>query len=85
MSVKLLVANFPHAVGEADLTRWLLEAEVPFTGLQIMRDRFTGESRGFGYLELENEEFAGRLIASRHGGTLAGRTIVLARARIPVR
>lgn len=81
MSILLMIANLPHTVTSADLERWLLEAQVPVSGVQVARDRFSNEPRGFAWAEVETGEQADMLIAARSGSELAGRTIVVARAR----
>lgn len=47
----------------------------------IITDRDTGESRGFGFVEMENDEEATKAIAGLNGSDLGGRTITVNIAR----
>jgi RNA recognition motif-containing protein len=53
--------------------------------VQIVKDRETGQSRGFGFVEMANPAEADRAIAALHGTDLAGRTLTVneAQAREP--
>lgn len=47
----------------------------------IIRDRHTGEPRGFGFVEMESAEEADAAIAALNGSELAGRTVAVNEAR----
>jgi cold-inducible RNA-binding protein len=47
--MKLFVGNLPYAATEADLTDFFSQAGVAVDSVNVMRDRFTGEARGFGF------------------------------------
>ena len=47
------------------------------TSAKIIRDRDTGRSKGFGFVEMANDEEANRAIAALNETELDGRTIVL--------
>ena len=55
--MKIYVGNLSYATGEAELTQ--LFAGVGAVGsVQVIRDRATGRSKGFGFVEMHNDEEA---------------------------
>jgi cold-inducible RNA-binding protein len=49
--------------------------------VKIVQDGMTRQSRGFGFVEMENDEAAAKAIAGLNGSSLDGRTIVVNEAR----
>ena len=49
--------------------------------VSIIKDKFTGESRGFGFVEMETEEGARKAIEMFNGGKLDGNVIVVNEAK----
>ena len=52
---KLFVGNIPHTSSEAELQRWVESQGFHVESAQIIRDRSTGKSRGFGFVALNEE------------------------------
>lgn len=80
MSKKLYVGGLPYSVTETQL-RELFE---PFGGLEsvtIISDKFSGRSKGFGFVEFESGEAADKAIAEVNGKEIEGRTLVVNEAR----
>lgn len=48
---------------------------------KLITDRFTGQSRGFAFVEMATSEEAQKAIAALHGSELGGRTLVVNEAR----
>jgi RNA recognition motif-containing protein len=48
---------------------------------KVITDRFTGQSRGFGFVEMATDEEAQKAIAALNGAELGGRTLVVNEAR----
>jgi RNA recognition motif-containing protein len=46
-----------------------------------MRDRFTGQARGFGFVEINDDAAAQQAVDACHGKDLLGRTVVVNEAR----
>jgi RNA recognition motif-containing protein len=79
--MKLYVGNLPYQVTESDLEGWFGQAGVTVDSVNIMRDRFSGEARGFGFVEIGNDEAAARAVSSCNGKDLMGRALVVNEAR----
>src|SRR5258706_1521212 len=76
MSNKLYVGNLPYETTEADLQA-LFESAGQVSAVSIVRDRATGQARGFAFVEMSDVESARRAISEldKHqygGGDLAG-------------
>ena len=84
--MNIFVASLPITLGEADL-RESFEAYGLVDSVKIIMDRTTGRSKGFGFVEMPNEEDARRAIEGLNGASLEGRAIVVnetdARAQQP--
>ena len=80
MSKKLYVGNLSYKVTEDDLRDLFKEFET-VTEVNVITDRDTGRSRGFGFVELSSDEDADKAIESLNGKTLQDREIVVNEAR----
>src|ERR1700737_1996516 len=79
--MKLFVGNLPYAATEDHLTDFFSQAGVTVDSVNVMRDRFTGEARGFGFVEINDDGAANRAIESCNGRDLMGRALVVNEAR----
>ena len=79
--MKLFVGNLPFSATEADITDFFAQAGVTLDSLTVMRDRFTGEARGFGFVEIYDDAAATRAIEACNGRELHGRALVVNEAR----
>ena len=78
---KLFVGNLPYQASETDLQNWFTQAGVMADTVSIVRDRFSGEPRGFGFVEIENDDEAEKAISACNGQDFLGRTLVVNEAR----
>ena len=78
---KLFVGNLPYAANETDVQNFFTEAGVTVDSVTVMRDRFTGQARGFGFVEINDDAAAARAVEACHGKDLMGRTLVVNEAR----
>ena len=78
---KLFVGNLPYTANEQDLQNFFAENGVPVDTVTVMRDRFTGQARGFGFIEINDDASAQRAVDNCHGKELMGRTLVVNEAR----
>jgi len=79
--MKLFVGNLPYAATEADITDFFTQAGVTVDSVNVMRDRFTGEARGFGFVEINDDSAANHAIEACNGRDLMGRALVVNEAR----
>lgn len=79
--MKLFVGNLPYAATEADVTDFFTQAGVTVDSVNVMRDRFTGEARGFGFVEIHDDAAANHAIEACNGRDLMGRALVVNEAR----
>jgi RNA recognition motif-containing protein len=82
---KLFVGNLPYKATEADLQAFFEEAGVHVDSVNILRDRFSGEARGFGFVEINDAAAAAQAVQSCNGRPLMGRELVVNEARPPER
>lgn len=78
---KLYIGNLPFSATEDQLQEWLSQAGVSPSGVNLIRDRFTGQSRGFAFVEINSDEEADRAINSLNGQNFGGRNLVVNEAR----
>lgn len=77
--MNIFVAKLPYDVTSDDLKDIFGDYGVVKTANVIM-DRETGRSKGFGFVEMDDDESARKAIAELNGGQLDGRTIVVKEA-----
>lgn len=78
---KLYVGNLPFQVSEDQLQEWFAGAGFNPASVTIVRDRFSGQPRGFGFVEINDDQEADNAIASLNGKDLSGRAVVVNEAR----
>ncbi|MGQ9673612.1 MAG: RNA recognition motif domain-containing protein [Candidatus Aminicenantales bacterium] len=78
--MNIYVGNLSRDVSEAEL-REAFQAFGEIQSCNIIKDKFTGESRGFGFVEMPNKAEAEKAISSLNGKDLKGRTINVNEAR----
>ena len=78
---KLFIGNLPYQATESELQQWLVDAGVTAESLVIMRDKFSGASRGFAFAEISDDGMAERAVASCNGKSFSGRQLVVNEAR----
>jgi len=80
MGNKLYVGSLPYSTTEQQLTE-LFSQHGTVQSAKMIMDRFTGQSRGFAFVEMATSEEAQKAIAALHGTELGGRTLVVNEAR----
>jgi len=78
---KLYIGNLPFSATEEQLQEWFSQVGVTPSGVNLIRDRFTGQSRGFAFVEINSDEDADRAINSLNGQNFGGRNLVVNEAR----
>ena len=80
MSSKIYVGNLPYSVTDSSLKSNFAEFG-SVSSAKVMMDRETGNSKGFGFVEMTTPEFAQAAITGLHGMSVDGRSIVVSLAR----
>ncbi|HVO97263.1 MAG TPA: hypothetical protein VMT15_04315 [Bryobacteraceae bacterium] len=78
---KLFVGNLPYAANETDVQNFFAGYGVNVDTVTVMRDRFTGQARGFGFVEINDDAVAQQAVDNCHGKELMGRAVVVNEAR----
>jgi len=78
--VNIYVGNLSHDATEDNL-REAFEAFGQVESVNIIKDRFSGESRGFGFVEMPSKQEAEKAIEEMNGKDLLGRAVNVNEAR----
>jgi RNA recognition motif-containing protein len=78
---KLFVGNLPYSANEPEVQGFFESAGVAVDSVTVMRDRFTGQARGFGFVEIGDDGAAQRAVDACIGKELNGRAVVVNEAR----
>lgn len=78
--MNIYVGNLPHQLTEEEL-RKEFEAFGKISTANIISDKFSGESRGFGFVEMPNKEEGEAAIKGMNGKEVGGRSLIVNEAR----
>jgi RNA recognition motif-containing protein len=78
--MNIYVGNLSRDVSEVELKE-AFQAFGEVQSCNIIKDKFTGESRGFGFVEMPNKEEADKAISMLNGKDLKGRTLKVNEAK----
>lgn len=78
--MNIYIGNLSRDVTESELQE-AFEAFGEVASVKIITDRFTGASRGFGFVEMPVEEEAKKAMADLNGKDMKGRTVTVNEAR----
>ena len=80
MAMKLYVGNLPYSMTDADLEQ-MFAAFGTVQSVQIIIDRDTGRSKGFGFVEMGSSDEGQAAIAALHDKDIGGRKLTVNEAR----
>ncbi len=80
MGKRLYIGNLSYDVGSADLETLLSEHGTVRTA-EVISDRMTGRSKGFGFVEMGTDEEAQAAISALNGHDYQGRSLTVNEAR----
>ena len=80
MSKKLYVGNLAYGITNSDLEE-MFAAHGSVQSAQVIVDRDTGRSKGFGFVEMESDQEARAAIGALNGKEIEGRTLTVNEAR----
>jgi RNA recognition motif-containing protein len=78
---KLYVGNLPHSATDSSLSEFVTNAGFNVASALVIKDKFTGQARGFGFVELSDGEDLQRAVSSLNGQALEGRSLTVNEAR----
>jgi len=78
--MNIYVGNLPYSVTDADL-REAFSRFGEVSQVNLISDRFTGESKGFGFVEMSSNAHADAAIKALNGTDLKGRKLTVNQAK----
>lgn len=78
--MNIYVGNLPYSTGDTEL-RQMFEEFGAVDSASVVKDKFTGRSRGFGFVEMPDGDGGNRAIESMNGRAMGGRNLVVNEAR----
>ncbi len=78
--MNIYVGNLDFKVNEDELQK-LFEEYGTVTSAKIIVDKFSGRSKGYGFVEMENDKEANKAISELNGSEMENREIVVNEAR----
>ena len=80
MGSKIYVGGLPYSATEAEMEALFAEHGT-VQSARVITDKFTGQSRGFGFVEMSTSEEAEAAIAALHSTEMGGRTLTVNEAK----
>ena len=80
MSNKIYVGGLPYSTTEGQLQE-VFAVHGAVESARVITDKFTGRSRGFGFVEMSTDDEAQKAIEALNGTELDGRTLTVNEAR----
>ena len=78
--MNIYVGNLPYSISDDDLRETFARfGEV--SQVHLISDKFSGESKGFGFVEMDNNSEADEAIKALNGSDLKGRNITVNQAK----
>jgi len=80
MAKRIYVGNLPFSSTEDDVRNMFSEAGA-VSSVSLISDKFSGRSRGFGFVEMSNDDEANKAIAALNGRMVGDRALVVNEAK----
>jgi RNA recognition motif-containing protein len=80
MAKRIYVGGLPYSATEEDLEK-LFASKGTVKDATIITDRYTGQAKGFGFVEMENDDEAESAISALNGTQMGGRTLTVNEAK----
>ena len=78
---KLYVGNLPRGATDTSLNEFFTKAGFNVASALVIKDKLTGQARGFGFVELSEGEDLRRAVSSLNGQAIEGRSLTVNEAR----
>lgn len=80
MAKRLFVGSLPYSVTDQQLAE-IFSAAGTVESANVIMDKFSGRSKGFGFVEMSSDEEANKAVSELNGKEVDGRAIVVNEAR----
>lgn len=80
MAKRIYVGGLPYSTAEQDLES-LFASSGTVTSVSVVTDKYTGQSKGFGFVEMSTDAEADAAIRTLNGTMLGGRTLTVNEAK----
>lgn len=80
---KVYVGNLEYSVTEDDLKSFFEEKGITPKEITVIKDKYTGRSKGFGFVEVGSEEEIQKAVETLNDQDLKGRKLKVSKARKP--
>jgi len=80
MAKRIYVGGLAYATSEQELEN-LFSQSGTVTSTSVVTDKYTGQSKGFGFVDMENDAEAEKAIRTLNGTILGGRTLTVNEAK----
>lgn len=80
MAKRIYVGGLPYSTVEEDLET-LFKASGTVTSVAVITDKYTGQSKGFGFVEMANDAEAQAAINTLNGTMMGGRSLTVNEAK----
>jgi RNA recognition motif-containing protein len=77
---RIYVGGLPYSATDADLEN-LFASSGTVTSASVVTDRYTGQAKGFGFVEMETDEMADAAIKALNGTIMGGRNLIVNEAK----
>jgi cold-inducible RNA-binding protein len=77
---RIFIGNIPHGSTESDLQQWVESFGFTVESTVVIRDRSTGQSRGFGFVALKDQHPVDTVITALNGQRMLGRILTVNQA-----
>ncbi|MDD2823093.1 MAG: RNA-binding protein [Candidatus Daviesbacteria bacterium] len=77
---KIFVGSLPYSTTSQELQE-MFEKFGQVVSATVVMDKFTGQSRGFGFVEMQNDDEANKAIQDLNGSDMNGRALAVSVAR----
>jgi RNA recognition motif-containing protein len=80
MAKRIYVGGLPYSATEQDLTE-LFSAHGTVTSATVITDKYTGQAKGFGFVEMSSDPESNAAISALNGALMGGRTLTVNEAK----
>ena len=80
---KVYVGNLEYSVTEGDIKNFFEEKGIQTKEVTVIKDKYTGRSKGFGFVEVGSEEEIQKAVETLNDQDLKGRKVKVSKAKKP--